>query len=198
MHMAIQVGSLAPDFAGDAVIGSDFKNIKLGDYKGKWVVLFFYPLDFTFVCPTEIVAFNDHLEDFKKLNTEVIACSVDSKFSHLAWNNMGLDKGGLGGVKFPLLADITKNIARDYGVLLEQGGVALRGLFLIDPNGVLQHSTINALNVGRSVKETLRVIKAFQWSATHGDVCPANWEEGKEAIKPTAASTGAYLAKTHK
>ena len=196
--MAIQVGSLAPDFAGDAVIGSDFKNIKLGDYKGKWVVLFFYPLDFTFVCPTEIVAFNDHLEDFKKLNTEVIACSVDSKFSHLAWNNMGLDKGGLGGVKFPLLADITKNIARDYGVLLEQGGVALRGLFLIDPNGVLQHSTINALNVGRSVKETLRVIKAFQWSATHGDVCPANWEEGKEAIKPTAASTGAYLAKTHK
>lgn len=196
--MAIQVGSPAPDFAGDAVVGKDFKSIKLADFKGKWVVLFFYPLDFTFVCPTEIVAFNDHLAEFKKLNTEVIAVSVDSKFSHLAWNNMPLDKGGLGGVSYPLLADLTKNIARDYGVLLEQGGVALRGLFLIDPDGVLQHSTINALNVGRSVKETLRVVKAFQWSKAHGDVCPANWEEGQEAIKPTAASTGAYLAKTHK
>lgn len=196
--MAIQVGSPAPDFAGDAVIGGDIKKIQLADFKGKWVVLFFYPLDFTFVCPTEIVAFNDHLESFKKLNTEVIACSVDSKFSHLAWNQTSLDKGGLGGVKYPLLSDLTKNIARDYGVLLEQAGIALRGLFLIDPDGVLQHSTVNALNVGRSVKETLRVVKAFQWSKQHGDVCPANWDEGAEAIKPTAASTGAYLAKTHK
>ncbi|MBX3460468.1 MAG: peroxiredoxin [Planctomycetes bacterium] len=196
--MAIQVGSPAPDFAGDAVIGGDIKKIQLSDFKGKWVVLFFYPLDFTFVCPTEIVAFNDHLESFKKLNTEVIACSVDSKFSHLAWNQTSLDKGGLGGVKYPLLSDLTKNISRDYGVLLEQAGIALRGLFLIDPDGVLQHSTVNALNVGRSVKETLRVVKAFQWSKQHGDVCPANWDEGAEAIKPTAASTGAYLAKTHK
>jgi alkyl hydroperoxide reductase subunit AhpC len=198
MNMAIQVGSPAPDFAGTAVIGKDFKDIKLADFKGKWVVLFFYPLDFTFVCPTEIVAFNDHIDEFKKLNTEVIAASVDSKFSHLAWNNMALDKGGLGGVKFALLSDITKNVSRDYGVLLEQGGVALRGLFLIDPDGVLQHQTVNALNVGRSVKECLRVVKAFQYSKQHGDVCPANWEEGAEAIKPTAASTGAYLAKKHK
>jgi peroxiredoxin (alkyl hydroperoxide reductase subunit C) len=196
--MAIQVGSPAPDFAGDAVIGTDFKSIKLADFKGKWVVLFFYPLDFTFVCPTEIVAFNDHLEEFKKLNTEVIGASVDSKFSHKAWNETPLEKGGLGGVKFPLLADLTKNISRDYGVLIEGAGVALRGLFLIDPDGVLQHSTINALNVGRSVKETLRVVKAFQWSKQHGDVCPANWEEGKEAMKPTAESTGAYLAKNKK
>ncbi len=196
--MAIQVGSPAPDFAGDAVIGGDFKQIKLSDYKGKWVVLFFYPLDFTFVCPTEIVAFDKAREEFKKLNTEIIACSVDSKFSHAAWNNTPLDKGGLGGVKYPLLADLTKNISRDYGVLLEQGGVALRGLFLIDPDGVLQHQTVNALNVGRSVKETLRVVKAFQWSKQHGDVCPANWDEGAEAIKPTQESTGAYLAKAGK
>ncbi len=196
--MAIQVGSPAPDFSGDAVIGKDTKQIKLADFKGKWVVLFFYPLDFTFVCPTEIVAFNDHIADFKKLNTEVIACSVDSKFSHLAWNQTELSKGGLGGVSYPLLSDLTKNISRDYGVLLEQAGVALRGLFLIDPDGVLQHQTVNALNVGRSVKETLRVVKAFQWSKQHGDVCPANWDEGAEAIKPTAASTGAYLAKSHK
>ena len=196
--MAIQVGSPAPDFAGEAVIGTDFKNIKLEDFKGKWVVLFFYPLDFTFVCPTEIVAFDDALDEFKKHNTEVIAVSVDSKFSHLAWTQTPRDKGGLGGVKYPLLSDLTKNISRDYGVLLEQGGVALRGLFLIDPDGVLQHQTVNALNVGRSVKETLRVVKAFQFSKEHGEVCPANWDEGQEAMKPTSESTGAYLAKTHK
>ena len=196
--MAIQVGSPAPDFAGEACVGDDFKNIKLEDFKGKWVVLFFYPLDFTFVCPTEIVAFNDALGEFENLNTQVIGCSVDSKFSHLAWNKTSLDKGGLGGVKYPLLADLTKNISRDYGVLLEKAGVALRGLFLIDPDGVLQYQTVNNLSVGRSVKETLRIIKAFQWSMQHGDVCPANWDEGQEAMKPTSESTGAYLAKTHK
>ncbi|MBK9974667.1 MAG: peroxiredoxin [Planctomycetes bacterium] len=196
--MAVQVASKAPEFAGTAVIGTEFKDIKLSDYKGKWVVLFFYPLDFTFVCPTEIVAFNDRLDEFKKLGVEVIAASVDSKFSHLAWNNTPRDKGGLGGVKFPMLADITKNISRDYGVLLEGGGVALRGLFLIDGEGVLQYQTVNNLAVGRSVDETLRIIKAFQHAQKHGEVCPANWNEGKEAMKPTAASTGAYLAKTGK
>ena len=196
--MAIQVGSPAPDFAGEACVGDDFKNIKLEDFNGKWVVLFFYPLDFTFVCPTEIVAFNDALGEFENLNTQVIGCSVDSKFSHLAWNKTSLDKGGLGGVKYPLLADLTKNISRDYGVLLEKAGVALRGLFLIDADGVLQYQTVNNLSVGRSVKETLRIIKAFQWSMQHGDVCPANWDEGQEAMKPTSESTGAYLAKTHK
>ena len=196
--MAIQVGSPAPDFAGEACVGDDFKNIKLEDFNGKWVVLFFYPLDFTFVCPTEIVAFNDALGEFENLNTQVIGCSVDSKFSHLAWNKTSLDKGGLGGVKYPLLADLTKNISRDYGVLLEKAGVALRGLFLIDPDGVLQYQTVNNLSVGRSVNETLRIIKAFQWSMQHCDVCPANWDEGQEAMKPTSESTGAYLAKTHK
>jgi peroxiredoxin (alkyl hydroperoxide reductase subunit C) len=196
--MAVQVASKAPEFAGAAVIGTEFKEIKLSDYKGKWVVLFFYPLDFTFVCPTEIVAFNDRLEEFKKINTEVIGASVDSKFSHLAWNNMARDKGGLGGVKYPLLADITKNVSRDYGVLLEGGGVALRGLFLIDPDGVLQYQTVNNLAVGRSVDETLRIIKAFQYAQSHGEVCPANWNEGKEAMKPNADSTAKYLAKTGK
>jgi len=196
--MAVQVASKAPEFAGSAVIGTEFKDIKLSDYKGKWVVLFFYPLDFTFVCPTEIVAFNDRLDEFKKINTEVIGASVDSKFSHLAWNNMARDKGGLGGVKYPLLADITKNVSRDYGVLLEGGGVALRGLFLIDPDGVLQYQTVNNLSVGRSVDETLRIIKAFQYAQSHGEVCPANWNEGKEAMKPNADSTAKYLAKTGK
>ena len=195
--MAIQVGSPAPDFAGEAVIGTDFKNIKLEEFRGKWLVLFFYPLDFTFVCPTEIVAFHDSLDQFEGLDTKVVGCSVDSKFSHLAWNQTPLDKGGLGGVAYPLLADLTKSISRDYGVLLEDAGVALRGLFLIDPDGVLQYQTVNNLNVGRSIKETLRIIKAFQWSKENGDVCPANWDEGQEAMKPTSESTGAYLAKTH-
>lgn len=198
--MSVLVGKPAPDFKANAVLGDGTMkaDFQLSDLKGKYVVLFFYPLDFTFVCPTEIVAFNDALDEFKKHNTEVIAVSVDSKFSHLAWNQTALDKGGLGGVSYPLLSDLTKNISRDYGVLLEQGGVALRGLFLIDPDGVLQHQTVNALNVGRSVKETLRVVKAFQFSKEHGEVCPANWDEGQDAMKPTSESTGAYLAKTHK
>jgi peroxiredoxin (alkyl hydroperoxide reductase subunit C) len=196
--MAIQVASKAPEFAGDAVIGTEMKPIKLSDYKGKWVVLFFYPLDFTFVCPTEIVAFNDRLDEFKKLGVEVIGASVDSKFSHLAWNQTPRDKGGLGGIKYPLLADITKNISRDYGVLLEGGGVALRGLFLIDPEGNLQYQTVNNLSVGRSVDETLRIIKAFQYTQKHGEVCPADWNEGKSAMKANQEGVSKYLAGTKK
>jgi peroxiredoxin 3 len=159
----------APNFQGTAVVNNDFKEIKLADFKGKYLVLFFYPLDFTFVCPTEIIAFSDRIEEFRKLNTEVVGVSVDSHFSHLAWNNTSRKNGGLGGNKYPLLADLTKEISRDYGVLLEDAGISLRGLFLIDPQGVLRQITVNDLPVGRSVDETLRLIKAFQFVEKHGE-----------------------------
>ena len=169
----LQVSQKAPDFKEDAVMGGDFKTISLADYEGKWLVLFFYPLDFTFVCPTEITAFSDAIEQFKKLNAEVIGVSVDSKFSHLAWTK----------ISRPLLQDLTKNIAQDYGVLLP-GGVALRGLFVIDPKGILQYQVVHNLNFGRSVDEVLRVIQAIQFAQKSGEVCPANWKPGAKTMKP--------------
>ncbi len=190
----IQAGQAAPEFKGAAVVDGAFKDISLADYKGKWVVLFFYPLDFTFVCPTEITAFADRLADFKKLGCEVIGCSVDSKFSHLAWINTERAKGGLGGLNFPLLADLNKTIARDYGVLMENAGIALRGLFVIDDKGVLQSQVVNNLGVGRNVDEVLRLVAGFQTVAKTGEVCPANWKAGESTMKPNAADTGKYLA----
>ena len=157
------VGNKAPAFKADAVIGNEFKTITLDDYKGKWKVLFFYPLDFTFVCPTEITAFSDSIGKFKELNTQVIGVSVDSKFSHLAWTQTPRNKGGLGTIEYPLVADLTKKIATDYGVLLEDGGVALRGLFIIDPDNMVQQATINNLGVGRNIDEVLRLVEAFQY-----------------------------------
>jgi len=185
----------APDFAGDAVVGGDFKNVKLSDYKGKWLVLFFYPLDFTFVCPTEITSFSDRIEDFKAMGCEVIGCSVDSKFSHLAWIQTPRNKGGLGDLKYPLMADLSKKIASDYGVLLPNG-IALRGLFLINPEGKVVYQVVHDLNVGRNVNETLRVIKAFQYSAKTGEVCPANWDQGKDTIVPDPVKSQEYFSKT--
>lgn len=184
----------APDFEADAVIGGDFKRVKLDDYKGKWVILFFYPLDFTFVCPTEITAFSDRAEDFKALGCAVLGCSVDSKYSHLAWVKTPRKEGGLGGVKYPLLADVTKKLSSDYGVLLP-GGVALRGLFLINPDGKVVYEVVHDLNVGRSVDEVLRVIKAFQYSQKTGEVCPANWSEGKGTIVPDPVKSRDYFSK---
>lgn len=178
------VGNKAPTFAADAVVNGEFKKIGLDDFKGKWKVLFFYPLDFTFVCPTEIVAFNDYVKKFKELNTEVIAVSTDSKFSHLAWVKQPRNEGGLGHIEFPLLADFTKKISKDYGVLIEEAGVALRGLFVIDDKDVIQHSTINNLGVGRNVDEIIRLVEAFQYVASHGEVCPANWKKGGDTMKP--------------
>ncbi len=189
----LQVGQTAPCFKGTAVIDNAFKDISLDDYKGKWVVLFFYPLDFTFVCPTEITAFSDRMADFKKLGCEVIGCSVDSKFSHLAWIQTARDKGGLGDLAFPLLADLTKTVGRDYGVLMEAAGIDLRGLFIIDDKGVLQSSMVNNLGVGRNVDEVLRLVAAFQTTAKTGEVCPANWKAGDSTMKPTASATGDYL-----
>ena len=191
------VGKPAPDFALEGYVNGDFANFKLSDYKGKWVALLFYPLDFTFVCPTEVLAFSKAAEQFKKLNVQVFGVSVDSKFTHKAWVDSAAKDGGLGGsLNYPLLADLNKATSNDYGVLIDGAGVALRGLFLINPEGVVVHETVNFLPVGRSVDEFLRTIKAFQFVASHdGEVCPANWDEGKETMKATAAGMHDYLAK---
>eukprot|EP00160_Parvularia_atlantis_P019909 Unigene8014_Nuclearia_a/m.24601 Unigene8014_Nuclearia_a/g.24601 ORF Unigene8014_Nuclearia_a/g.24601 Unigene8014_Nuclearia_a/m.24601 type:complete len:261 (-) Unigene8014_Nuclearia_a:56-838(-) len=174
----------APPFEATAVINGEFKTIKLSDYRGKYVVLLFYPQDFTFVCPTELIAFSDMSSEFRALNTEVIGISVDSHFVHLAWINMPRAQGGLGHMEIPLVADQNRRIARDYGVLLEDDGFALRGLFIIDPKGVLRQITVNDIPVGRSVEETLRLIQAFQFNDVHGEVCPAGWKPGSQTIKP--------------
>ena len=190
------VGNTAPAWQADALLpNGDFKNLTNKDFSGKWKVLFFYPLDFTFVCPTEITAFSDAIAKFGELNTEVIGCSVDSKFSHLAWTKQARNEGGLGEVSFPLLADMTKNIARDFGVLLEGGGVALRGLFIIDDKDVIQHATINNLGVGRNVDEVLRTVEAFQYTAKHGEVCPAGWTKGAASMKPDPKGSQEYFNK---
>jgi alkyl hydroperoxide reductase subunit AhpC len=183
----------APDFKAQALVGKSFKEIQLSDYKGKWVVLFFYPLDFTFVCPTEITAFSDRHDEFKKLGAEVLGCSVDSQFSHLAWANTPRKEGGLGEIKYPLLADIKKEIARAYGVLVNES-VALRGLFLINPKGKVMYSVVHDLGVGRSVDETLRVIAAFQQVEKTGEVCPANWTSGKKTMKADPVKSKEYFA----
>lgn len=193
--MSIQVQQAAPDFTADAIIDNDFGSVTLSDYKGKWVVLFFYPLDFTFVCPTEITAFSDKVEAFKAIGAEVLGVSVDSKFSHYAWINTPRNQGGLGGCNFPLVADLNKDISRSYGVLLEDAGVALRGLFIINPEGNLAYQVVHDLNVGRSVEETLRVLKAFQFSAESGDVCPANWDTGADSMKGDTHGAKAYFDK---
>lgn len=189
------VGRPAPFFKADALVNSEFKSVSLDDYKGKWKVLFFYPLDFTFVCPTEITAFSEAISKFHELNCEVIGCSIDSKFSHLAWSKQSRNEGGIGEVKYPLLADVTKKIALDYGVLIEEAGIALRGLFIIDDQNLLQHSTINNLGVGRNVDEVLRLVEAFQYTAKHGEVCPANWSRGKDAMKPGPKDSKAWFTK---
>ncbi|KAJ2933169.1 hypothetical protein H1R20_g3890, partial [Candolleomyces eurysporus] len=174
----------APTFKADAVVGGLFEEISLSQYLGQWVVLFFYPMDFTFVCPTEILAFNDALAQFKDLNTVVLGVSTDSKYSHFAWATQTRKEGGLGpDLQLPLIADRNMSISRDYGVLLEDEGIALRGLFIIDPKGVLRQITVNDLPVGRSVDETVRLIKAFQFTDKYGEVCPANWTEGSATIK---------------
>lgn len=186
----------APDFTADAVLPDNtFGQITLSSFKGKNVVLFFYPLDFTFVCPSEILAFNKKLDEFKKRNTEVIGVSVDSKFTHLAWKNTKLEDGGIGDIQYTLVSDLNKNIAREYGILFGEA-VALRGLFLIDTKGIIRHAVINDLPLGRSVNEALRMVDALQFVETHGDqVCPANWQEGDEAMKPTAEGVAGYLTK---
>lgn len=185
----------APDFTADAVLkNGDFSEISLSSFKGsKYVALFFYPLDFTFVCPSEIIAFSKRTKAFEERNTQVLGVSVDSKFSHFAWRNTPIEKGGIGAIEFPLISDITKEIARDYGVLVNDA-VALRGTFIIDKQGIVRHATLNDLPLGRNVDETLRVIDALQFSETHGEVCPAGWQKGQSAMKPNASGVAQYLA----
>jgi len=195
--MAVLVGKTAPDFTAAAVMGNNEINEAFNLYsyiKGKYAVLFFYPLDFTFVCPSEILAFDHRLQDFKDRHTEVIAVSVDSQYTHLAWKNTPVNKGGLGPVRFPMVADLTKQIARDYDVLVEGAGVALRGTFLIDRDGIVRHQVVNDLPLGRNIDEAIRMVDALQFFEQHGEVCPAGWEKGEAGMKATPEGVAEYLA----
>ncbi|KAK5666567.1 cTPxI [Batrachochytrium dendrobatidis] len=196
--MVATVQQKAPFFTAQAVVNGAFKEVTLDQYKGKYLVLFFYPLDFTFVCPTEIIAFSDRIEEFKKIGVEVVAASVDSQFSHLAWTKQPRSEGGLGDMKIPIIADITKTISRDYGVLVESGsdaGVALRGTFIIDPHQIVRVVQINDLPIGRSVDEVLRLIDALQFHEKHGDVCPVGWKKGSHSMKADPIGSKAYFEK---
>jgi peroxiredoxin 2/4 len=188
----------APDFTAQAVMpDNSIVDLTLSSYRGKYVVLFFYPLDFTFVCPSEIIAFDRKLKEFKTRNTVVVGVSVDSQYTHLAWRQTPVEKGGIGAVGYPLVADLTKSIARSYGVLLNES-VALRGLFLIDTHGIVRHALVNDLPLGRNVDEALRIVEALQFHEEHGEVCPANWKQGEKGMKPTAAGVADYLAGKYK
>ena len=177
------VGQAAPDFSAAAAREGEEVQISLSDYRGKWLVLFFYPLDFTFVCPTELVAFSDRAGDFKALNAELLGVSVDSVHTHLAWMRTPRSEAGVGELNYPLLSDLGGSIAESYGVL--HGNVALRGVFLIDPEGMVQTGTVNNLPVGRNVEEVLRTVKAYQHVAANGGTCPANWQEGEAGMDAT-------------
>lgn len=191
----LRVGQAAPDFTATAVYDQEFKTVKLSDYRGKYVVLFFYPLDFTFVCPTEITAFSDRFDEFKAVNTEILGVSVDSEFSHLAWTQTDRKSGGVGDLNYSLVADIKKEISAAYNVLDPEAGIALRGLFIIDKDGVIQHATINNLAFGRSVDETLRTLQAIQYVQSHPDeVCPANWKPGDATMTPDPVKSKEFFA----
>lgn len=192
--MSVLVTKPAPDFTAQAVMeDGSFKDLSLSDYKGKYVLLFFYPLDFTFVCPTEIIAFSDRASEFADAGVQIVGVSVDSHFSHLAWRNTPRDQGGLGNIEYPLVADLSKQIARDYDVLTGDT-VALRGLFLIDKEGVVRHQVVNDLPLGRSVDEALRMVQALQYFEANGEVCPANWKEGARTIKPTVDESKSFFS----
>ncbi len=186
----------APEFKTQAVMpNGTFKEVSLSDYKGKHILLFFYPLDFTFVCPTEIIAFSEANAEFEKLGVQVLGCSIDSQYTHFAWINTPRKEGGLGGITFPLLSDLNRSIAESYGVLTSDG-FALRGLFLINKDGLVMHSTVNAPPIGRNIDEALRVVKALQFFEKNGEVCPANWTEGKAGINTEKSKE--FFAKEYK
>lgn len=193
--MAVLVAKQAPDFTATAVLpNSEIKDITLSEYtKGKYVALFFYPLDFTFVCPSELIAFDHRLEEFKKRNVEVLSVSIDSAFTHLAWKNTPVDKGGIGQVKYTMVADVKHEIAKAYDVE-SAGGMAFRGTFLIDKNGIVQHQIVNNLPLGRDVDELLRVIDALQFTEEHGEVCPAGWKKGAKGMNASPEGVAQYLA----
>jgi len=191
-----KIGAEAPDFKCTAVVNGDFvDDYSMSQHKGKYVVLFFYPLDFTFVCPTEICAFSDRAAEFKALGCEVLACSTDSHFSHLAWTQQSRKQGGIGEMNIPLLADTNHAIANKYGVMVPDAGIAYRGLFIVDKAHNVRQITVNDLPVGRSVDETLRLVKAFQFVDEHGEVCPAGWQPGKDTIKPSVDASKEFFSK---
>lgn len=191
----LRVGQEAPDFTATAVVDQEFETIKLSDYRGKYVVLFFYPLDFTFVCPTEITAFSDRYKEFESLSTEIFGISVDSEFSHLAWVQTDRKSGGVGDLNYPLVSDIRKEISAAYNVLDPEAGIALRGLFIIDKEGIIQHATINNLAFGRNVDETLRTLQAIQYVQAHPDeVCPAGWKPGDKTMNPDPVKSKEFFA----
>ncbi len=189
------VGKAAPHFTAKAVIkGKIIDAFSLRDFLGKYVFFFFYPLDFTFVCPTELHAFQEKLAEFEQRDAQVVGCSVDSWFSHLAWLNTPMNRGGIEGVEYPLVSDLNKDIARNYQVLKEDEGIAYRGLFLIDKQGIVRHQLINDLPLGRSIDEALRILDALTYFETNGEVCPANWKLGAKAMKPTPEGLAQYFS----
>lgn len=193
--MSVLVGKAAPVFKAKAVVnGQIVTDFSLSHYLGKNVVFFFYPLDFTFVCPTELHAFQEALEEFEKRNAQIVGCSVDSCYTHLAWLNTPKEKGGIHGIDYPLVSDLGKNITQEYGVLLEAEGIAYRGLFLIDRQGIVRHQVVNDLPLGRSVEEALRMLDALLYFEQHGEVCPANWRQGKQALLPSYEGLETYFA----
>lgn len=193
--MSVLVTQPAPDFTAAAVLpdGSIKEDFKLSDLRGKYVVLFFYPLDFTFVCPSEIIAHDHRVSKFKELGVEVVGVSIDSQFSHFAWRETPVEKGGIGRVGFPLVADVKHEITKAYGIE-HPAGVALRGSFLIDKAGIVQAQIINNLPLGREVDEMVRLVEALQFTEEHGEVCPAGWRKGQKGMKPTADGVASYLA----
>jgi|TARA_R100001129_G_scaffold98874_1_gene67304 peroxiredoxin (alkyl hydroperoxide reductase subunit C) len=196
--MSVLVGRKAPDFTAAAVLGSGeiVEDFKLSDaIKGKKAVVFFYPLDFTFVCPSELIAFDKRLDEFKKRGVEVIGVSIDSQFTHSAWRNTSTDAGGIGQVKYPLVADVRHSICKAYDVEHPEAGVAFRGSFLIDEDGMVRHQVVNDLPLGRNIDEMLRMVDALNFHQKHGEVCPAGWEEGKEGMKENAEGVASYLSK---
>ncbi len=195
--MGVLVGKKAPAINLNAVVKGKIENFSLSSQTGKYVVLFFYPLDFTFVCPTELHAFQDKLEEFKKRNTTLVGCSVDSCYSHVAWLNTPSSQGGIQGIEYPILSDMNKHIARAYDVLKEEEGIAYRGLFLIDREGYVRHQLVNDLPLGRSVDEVLRMIDSLVYFVQHGEVCPANWRPGKMSLKTTQEGLVDYFSKNH-
>lgn len=193
--MAVLVGKQAPDFTATAVFGDNqIKDLKLSDYRSKYVVMFFYPLDFTFVCPSELIAFDHRLDEFKKRNVEVLGVSIDSQFTHLAWKNTPVEKGGIGQVQYPMVADVKHEICRAYDVEFDAAGVAFRGSFLIDKNGVVRHQVVNDLPLGRNVDEMIRMVDALQFTEEHGEVCPAGWQKGKKGMNASPEGVAQYLA----
>ena len=193
--MSVLVGKQAPDFTAAAVMpdGSIKGDFKLSDYRGKYVVLFFYPLDFTFVCPTELIAFSKRIKEFEARDVQVIGCSIDSQYTHIAWRNTPVDEGGIGAVTYPLLADVKHEICQGYDVEFEQAGVAYRGSFLIDKEGKVRHQVVNYLPLGRNVDEMLRMVDALQFTEKYGEVCPAGWNKGDEGMKANAEGVASYL-----